>query len=102
MLLQRGGARFRWSSAAGWAATWALGAAAGVALGGYLTVTSGSGAPGAESLSVGRDLVTMPAAGAGLVFAVHLVGQVVAAAWRGRRAAGDEGRRQDDREQTEQ
>jgi len=42
------------------AATWSLGVAIGVALGGWLTVTSGSGAPGATALDVGRDLVLVP------------------------------------------
>ena len=52
------------------AGTWGLGVAIGVALGGWLTATSGSGAPGAAALDVPRDLVLVPLASGALVFAL--------------------------------
>ena len=58
------------------AATWALGVAMGVALGGWLTVTSGSGAPGAAALDTARDLVLIPLASGFLVF-VALFGGIM-------------------------
>lgn len=52
------------------AGAWALGVALGVALGGWLTVTSGNGAPGTAALDTGRDLVLIPLLSGVLVFAV--------------------------------
>jgi len=51
----------------------------GVALGGWLTVTSGSGAPGAAALDVGRDLVQIPLLSGALVFAVVFFGVMLVA-----------------------
>jgi hypothetical protein len=62
-----------------WAATWGVGVALGVAAGGWLTVVGGSGAPGAESLDVMQDVVYLPAAAGGAVFALHLMGQSLTA-----------------------
>ncbi|MDY0088588.1 MAG: hypothetical protein RBS78_08595 [Coriobacteriia bacterium] len=75
-----------------WAATWGLGAAIGIALGGWLTVASGgAGAPGADSLDVVGDVVVLPLAVGTVVFAVHLVGQVVVAGVRRARARNTNG-----------
>ncbi|TDB38968.1 MAG: hypothetical protein D9V44_04655 [Actinobacteria bacterium] len=87
MLLARGGEPVRWTAALGWACTWALGAALGVALGGYLTLTSGAGAPGQSALDPTTDLVILPIAAFGIVFALHLGGQLVLGVIRGRRVA---------------
>ncbi|MBN2248354.1 MAG: hypothetical protein JW733_06605 [Coriobacteriia bacterium] len=58
--------------------------AAGIALGGWLTVVGGSGAPGTEGLSIGTDLVALPLAACAAVSLVHLVGQLIASVLRGR------------------
>lgn len=63
------------------AVAWALGVAAGVTAGGYLTAVSGSGAPGSSSLDT-VDLVQLPSVAAVAVFALVLV---VATAVRMRR-----------------
>lgn len=61
-----------------WAATWGLGAAIGVALGGWLTVVGGgASAPGVESLDIVQDVIVLPLIAGGAVFAIHLVGQLV-------------------------
>lgn len=39
---------------------WALGVGVGVALGGWLTVVGGSGAPGAGSLDLTQDILVVP------------------------------------------
>ncbi|MCK8114379.1 hypothetical protein [Anaerosoma tenue] len=66
-----------------WAVSWGLGAALGVGLGGWLTLVGGAGAPGTGGLEPGSDLVALPLAAFGVVTAVHLGGQVVAAFVRG-------------------
>ncbi|GAB4283676.1 MAG: hypothetical protein Kow0067_04930 [Coriobacteriia bacterium] len=85
-LTGRGGSGFSWRSAAFWASTWAIGAAIGAAIGGYLTLVSGSGAPGAQDLDPMTDLVVLPLAAFAVVFLVHLCVQLLAAIARGRRA----------------
>lgn len=87
MLLARSGQPFRIAPALGWATTWALGAAAGVALGGYLTLVSGSGAPGKQALDPTLDLVVLPGVAFGVMLAAHFCGQLIAAVVRGRRSA---------------
>ncbi len=92
MLLGRDRERFRITEALFWSATWGVGAAIGVALGGWLTVVGGSGAPGAGGLDVWNDLVVLPALTFAVVLAVHLCGQLIAAAVRG--GARDRGHQQ--------
>ncbi len=94
MLLDRRQERFSVREAAFWAASWGLGAAIGVALGGWLTLVGGSGAPGVEGLDPAVDLGLLPLGAFGAVMLVHLLGQVVAAALRGRA----EGRGEDERD----
>lgn len=66
-----------------WAATWGLGAAIGVALGGWLTVVGGgAGAPGTGSLDLVQDVVVLPLLVGGAVFVVHVLGQVIVAGVR--------------------
>ena len=60
-----------------WSLTWAVGVALGVALGGWLTVASGSGAPGSASLDVVHDLVVVPLISGLLVFVVLFIGRFV-------------------------
>ncbi len=76
--------RFRPGAAVFWAATWGIGVALGVALGGWLTAVGGAGAPGAQAVQPLTDLVLLPAAAFGVVFVVHFGAQVVAALIRGR------------------
>ncbi len=85
-LVSRDGTRFSWRVAVFWASTWAIGAAIGAAIGGYLTLVSGSGAPGVQDIDPLTDLVVLPLAAFGAVFVTHLGLQTVAAAMRGRRA----------------
>jgi len=59
-----------------WAATWGVGAGIGVALGGWLTAVGGAGAPGVESLDLMEDVVLLPVLAGGVVFLVHLAGQL--------------------------
>lgn len=84
MLVDRHGQRFRIAEACFWAASWGLGAAMGVALGGWLTLVGGSGAPGAAGLDPLVDLGLLPAAAFGVVAVVHMTGQLLAALLRGR------------------
>ncbi len=76
--MRSSGARgdFSVGRAAFWSLTWALGVAIGVALGGWLTVASGSGAPGAESLDVMHDLVAVPVLSGLAVFLVLFLGRL--------------------------
>ncbi len=60
-----------------WASTWAVGAAIGVAAGGWLTVVGGAGTPGVESLDLTEDLLVLPVLAGLAVFAVHLLGQAL-------------------------
>ena len=64
-------------SAVFWAATWGIGVAIGVALGGWLTVVGGAGTPGVESLDLVEDVLLLPAAVGLIVFLLHLAGQGV-------------------------
>lgn len=63
------------------ATTWGFGFACGVAVGGWLTVISGAGAPGVEALDLVDDVLVLPGiAGAGvfaLVLVIHGVGYLV-------------------------
>ena len=79
--------QFRVGRALFWAATWGVGVAVGVALGGWLTVTGGAGAPGAGSLDVTEDLVVLPLLVGGVVFGVHLAGQFLVSRIRAIRAS---------------
>jgi len=92
MLLGRDRERFRLAEALFWSATWGVGAAIGVALGGWLTVVGGSGAPGSGGLDVSTDLVVLPVATFVVVCAIHLCGQLLAATVRG--SAHDRGDRE--------
>ncbi len=66
-----------------WAATWGLGAAIGVALGGWLTVVGGgAGAPGTESLDLVQDVIVLPLIVGGAVFLAHVLGQLILAGVR--------------------
>lgn len=85
--MNRVGERFRTREALFWSVSWGLGAAIGVALGGWLTLVGGAGAPGAEGLEPISDLVVLPLAAFGVVMIVHLCVQVVAATYRGRAVA---------------
>lgn len=78
---------FNLGSAILWAATWGVGVAIGVALGGWLTVVGGVGTPGPSSLSLAEDVLVLPGLAGGVVFLVHLSGQILVALVRSRRAA---------------
>lgn len=84
MLLNRKGERFRIAEALLWSVSWGLGAAIGVALGGWLTLVGGAGAPGASGLDPVSDLVVLPGAAFVVVVALQLVVRIAAAALRGR------------------
>jgi hypothetical protein len=68
-----------------WSLSWGLGAGLGVAAGAWLTVVGQAGAPGVESLDPGSELLALPAIVFGVVFATHLLWQVVLALYRGLR-----------------
>lgn len=87
MLRGRKGERLRLPEALFWSLSWGVGAGIGVALGGWLTVVGGSGAPGTGGLEIGTDLVVLPLATLAVVTILHLSGQLVASALRGRRQA---------------
>ncbi|MDZ4655477.1 MAG: hypothetical protein U1F44_06345 [Coriobacteriia bacterium] len=93
-LVARGGEPFRALRSLLWAATWGAGAAIGVALGGWLTLVGGAGAPGIESLDPWADLVLLPLVVFAGVLVVHLGGQLIVASIRGGRA--DQGGKGDD------
>lgn len=84
MLRGRDQERLRLSEALFWSLSWGVGAGIGVALGGWLTVVGGSGAPGAGGLDIGVDVIALPLATFAVVSLVHLLGQLVASALRGR------------------
>lgn len=101
MLVDRHGERYRLSEALLWSATWGAGAAAGVALGGWLTLVGGAGAPGSGGLEPVSDLVALPVGAFGIVIAVQLAVRLSAAALRGRahgrgQDEGDQKRAEDD------
>lgn len=100
MLLARDGKPVRLSAALGWASTWAFGAALGVALGGYLTLTSGSGAPGQSAIDPTTDLVILPVVAFGIVLVIHLGGQLIFGAVRGGRVSRPKGERDQRTEQS--
>ncbi|MCL4554621.1 MAG: hypothetical protein M1617_03255 [Actinobacteria bacterium] len=52
------------------AITWGFGFACGVAVGGWLTVISGAGAPGVEALNLVDDVLLLPGIAGGGVFAL--------------------------------
>ena len=58
-----------------WSLTWGMGVGIGVALGGWLTVVGGAGAPGVESLDLVEDVLVLPVIAGVAVSMVHLVGQ---------------------------
>lgn len=89
-------ARFRAGRAAGWSLTWAIGAAIGVALGAYLTVTGAQAAPGDVRLD-STELLVLPAAVAGAVFAVSFIGRALFALFVTKDSHGP-GRGEDDPE----
>lgn len=85
-----------------YSASWGLGAAIGVALGGWLTLVGGAGAPGAAGIDPVSDLVVVPLAAFGIVGGVHLSAQLITALLRGgtrQRSEGENGRErtEDDR-----
>ncbi|MHB1477062.1 MAG: hypothetical protein ACYCXD_05755 [Coriobacteriia bacterium] len=84
MLRGRNGERLRFPEALFWSLTWGIGAGIGVALGGWLTVVGGSGAPGAGGLDIGVDVIALPLATLAVVSVAHLIGQLIASALRGR------------------
>ncbi|MDA3935623.1 MAG: hypothetical protein PF636_01975 [Actinomycetota bacterium] len=67
-----------------WSATWALGAALGVALGGWLTAVGGVGAPGVEAMDLGTDVLLLPSLSGLTVLVVHFGGQIIFASFRSR------------------
>jgi hypothetical protein len=87
MLLGADGQRFGLGTALFWAFTWGLGVAIGVALGGWLTLVGGAGAPGAEGIDPILDLLALPVLAGAIVMILHLAGQLVASALRGRAVA---------------
>lgn len=102
-LVARGGSTFRLGRSLLWSASWGLGAAIGVALGGWLTLVGGAGAPGIESLDPWTDLAVLPFVAFVAVAAVHLVAQVLFAILRGRRSNDDgEGDRERPRSEGDQ
>ena len=86
-LVARDGSPLGAGGAVFWALTWGVGVAAGVALGGWLTLVGGAGAPGAQALEPLTDLVVMPAVAGAVVAGIHLAGQLIAATLRGRSEA---------------
>ncbi len=84
MLLNKRRERLGLPEALFWATSWGLGAAIGVALGGWLTLVGGSGAPGVSGLDPAVDLGLLPLGAFCVVATVHLFGQLVAAVVRGR------------------
>lgn len=91
MLRNRNEERFRLSEALFYASGWGIGAAVGVALGGWLTLVGGSGAPGAGALDPISDIVVLPGFAFGAVTVIHLIGQLITAALRGRAVARRQG-----------
>lgn len=87
MLLASNGEPLKPHAVLAWALTWALGAGLGVGLGGYLTLTSGAGAPGNTALDPVIDLVVLPLVAFAVVLIVHLTGQVLAGLVRRGRAS---------------
>jgi len=69
-----------------WAGTWAVGVAIGVALGAWITVVSGEGAPGVQSLDIAEDLLMLPALAGVAVFLLYLAGSGLVALVRARTA----------------
>lgn len=80
--------RFSVARSAWWSATWATGVTVGVALGGYLTVTSGSGAPGGGALDA-TEIVWMPLLSGVTVFVLTFIARVVVGLVRVGRPSGD-------------
>ncbi|MCE5204334.1 MAG: hypothetical protein LLG24_09020 [Actinomycetia bacterium] len=70
------GSPWRFVSALGWSVTWAAGAGIGVALGGYLNLTSATGAPGVAALDPVPDLVLVPLATSAGVVVVYVLGSL--------------------------
>ncbi|MDP2232669.1 MAG: hypothetical protein Q8K89_03465 [Actinomycetota bacterium] len=92
---------FRLRPAVFWAATWGVGAGLGVALGGWLAVVGGAGAPGAGALDIREDVLLVPALAGGVVLVVHLVGQMLVASVRRVRSADPGGDGDEHREERE-
>lgn len=93
------GARF--ARALFWAATWGVGVAIGVALGGWLTVVGGAGTPGVEALDLTQDVVVLPVIAGSIVFVIHLLGQGIVAMVRRARAPRSPDGDDQDSEQSE-
>jgi len=101
VLVGRNQERFSVPGALFWALSWGVGAALGVALGGWLTLVGGSGSPGAAGLDALVDLGVLPGGALIAVTLVHLAGQLFAAVLRGRavergQAERDQQRAEDD------
>lgn len=99
MLVARNQERFRLAEALLLSVSWGVGVAAGVALGGWLTLVGGAGAPGTGGLDPISDLVVLPGAAFLVVVAVQLVVRVSAAALRGRSHRGS--KHEDDQQRAE-
>lgn len=65
----------------GWSATWAVGAAIGVALGAYLTVQGSAAAPGVSALDM-TELVVLPLVTGVAVFVVSFIARLIASGVR--------------------
>jgi hypothetical protein len=79
-----------------WAATWGVGAAIGVAVGGWLTAVGGAGAPGVESLDLTEDVLLLPLLTGLAVFSAHILLQLVVGFVRRGRAGASDGDSEDD------
>lgn len=90
MPVSRDGVEFSFARAVLWAAAWGVGAAVGVALGGWLTLVGAAGAPGTAGLDIVSDLVIVPLGAFVVVTGVHLAGQHIVAMLRGGPVKGGE------------
>lgn len=88
-MVTRDGHAFRLGEALLWSFVWGLGAAAGVALGAWLTVAGASGVLGSAAVDPAVDVVRSALAAFCAVVLVHLSAQVVAALVRAHRASRD-------------
>ena len=84
-----------------WAATWGVGVAIGVALGGWLTVVGGAGTPGVEALDLTQDMIVLPAIAGSVVFVLHLLGQGIVTLIRSARVPRGPDGEDEDSEQPE-
>ena len=91
----------RFTRALFWAATWGVGVAIGVALGGWLTVVGGAGTPGVEALDLTQDMIVLPVIAGSVVFVLHLLGQGIVTLARRTRAPHEPDSDDQDGEQAE-